>query len=120
MPPAPSLARRIDAIRDKGSDGWDIHYKSRAMAEAGEPVLRLTVGEHDTRTDASILDAMAASAAAGNTGYTLGPGKQALREAVSARVQARTGVATSLPQCAHHAGRAGGAVCGTYGGMQRR
>ena len=95
MPPAPSLARRIDAIRDKGSDGWDIHYKSRAMAEAGEPVLRLTVGEHDTRTDASILDAMAVSAAAGNTGYTLGPGKQALREAVAARVQARTGVATS-------------------------
>ena len=95
MPPAPSLARRIDAIRDNGSDGWDIHYKSRAMAEAGEPVLRLTVGEHDTRTDVSILDAMAASAAAGNTGYTLGPGKQALREAVAARVQARTGVATS-------------------------
>ena len=95
MPPAPSLARRIDAIRDKGSDVWDIHYKSRAMAEAGDPVLRLTVGEHDTRTDASILDAMAASAAAGNTGYTLGPGKQALREAVAARVQARTGVATS-------------------------
>ena len=62
-----ALSRRIDAIRDKGSDGWEIHYKSRAMAEAGEAVLRLTVGEHDTRTDPSILAAMAASAAAGNT-----------------------------------------------------
>ena len=95
MPPTLSLSRRIEAIRGKGSDGWDIHYKSRAMAEAGEPVLRLTVGEHDTRTDLSILDAMAASAAAGNTGYTLGPGKQALREAVAARVQAHTHVATT-------------------------
>ena len=95
MPPALSLSRRITAIRDKGSDGWDIHYKSRAMFEAGEDVLRLTVGEHDIRTDASILNAMAASAAAGNTGYTLGPGKQQLREAVAARVQSRTGVATS-------------------------
>ena len=65
------------------------------MAEAGEPVLRLTVGEHDVRTDPSILAAMAASAAAGNTGYTPGPGKLPLREAVAARVMARTGVATS-------------------------
>ena len=65
------------------------------MAEAGEAVLRLTVGEHDTRTDPSILAAMAASAAAGNTGYTLGPGKLDLREAVAERVQTRTGVATS-------------------------
>ena len=34
------------------------------MAEAGEDVLRLTVGEHDNCTDVSILGAMAASAAA--------------------------------------------------------
>lgn len=96
MAPVPlRLSQRIDAIRGTGSDGWDIHYKSRAMAEAGEPVLRLTVGEHDTRTDASILAAMAASAARGNTGYTLGPGQRGLRDAVAARVQARTGVATS-------------------------
>ena len=65
------------------------------MAEAGEAVLRLTVGEHDIRTDPSILAAMAASAAAGNTGYTLGPGTRALRDAVAQRVQTRTGVATS-------------------------
>jgi len=91
----PALSRRIDAIRGDGSDGWDIHYKSRAMVEAGETVLRLTVGEHDTPTHASILAAMAASAAAGNTGYTLGPGKRSLRDAVAARVQGRTGVATS-------------------------
>ena len=90
-----ALSRRIDAIRDTGPDGWDIHYKSRAMAEAGEAVLRLTVGEHDIRTDPSILAAMAASAAAGNTGYTLGPGTRALRDAVAQRVQSRTGVATS-------------------------
>ena len=42
----PALSRRIDAIRGDGSDGWDIHYRSRAMVEAGETVLRLTVGEH--------------------------------------------------------------------------
>lgn len=89
------LANRIAHITGPGSDGWEIYYRTRAMLEAGEKVLNLTIGEHDVKTDRSILEAMHGSALAGNTGYTFGAGKQALREAIAERVQAQSGVATS-------------------------
>ena len=89
------LSRRIAAIAGNGSDGWEIHYRAQALLAAGTRVLQLTIGEPDTRTDPRILAAMHASAVAGNTGYAFGAGKQSLREAVAARVEARTGVATT-------------------------
>lgn len=89
------LAQRIADIRGNGSDGWEIHYRTRELIAAGVPVLQLTIGEPDIRTDPTILDAMHASTLAGNTGYAHIPGKQELREAVAARVQERSGVATT-------------------------
>ena len=89
------IADRIGHITGGGSDGWEIYYRTRAMIEAGERVLTLTIGEHDIRTDPAILKAMYDSAMAGNTGYAFGPGKQTLRAAIAARVQARSGVPTS-------------------------
>lgn len=89
------IANRIGHITGGGSDGWEIYYRTRAMVERGERVLTLTIGEHDIRTDAAILKAMYDSAAAGNTGYAFGPGKQNLREAIAARVAERTGVPTT-------------------------
>ncbi|MFC2969067.1 pyridoxal phosphate-dependent aminotransferase [Acidimangrovimonas pyrenivorans] len=89
------IADRIGHITGGGSDGWEIYYRTSAMIEAGERVLTLTIGEHDIRTDPSILEAMHRSAMAGNTGYAFGAGKQTLRAAIADRVEARTGVATS-------------------------
>lgn len=89
------LSNRINDITQSGSDGWDLFYRARAMVAAGETVVELTIGEHDIRTDPSILAAMQDSAAKGNTGYALVPGNLNLREAVAARVQARTGVTTN-------------------------
>ena len=88
-------SQRIAAIKGNGSDGWEIYYRTRALLAAGTRVLNLTIGEHDTRTDKRILDAMHASAVAGNTGYAFGPGKMELRTAVADRVQTRTGVPTT-------------------------
>ena len=90
----PALAPRITALNDDGSDGWEVFYRARAMAAAGEPVTELTIGEHDIGTSPAILDAMDASARGGHTGYATIPGTDALREAVAARTRARTGVAT--------------------------
>ena len=88
------LSARIEGINAGGSDGWDVFYRARAMADAGEPVTELTIGEHDIRTQPRVLTAMHESALAGNTGYAVVPGKASLRAAVARRVAAATGVAT--------------------------
>jgi arginine:pyruvate transaminase len=88
------LSQRISGILGDGDDGWGVFYRARAMKAAGRAVVELTIGEHDIRTDRSILNAMHDAALAGHTGYASIPGIPALRDAVAARVQARTGVPT--------------------------
>lgn len=88
------LSARIRTILPSGTDGWELFRKARAMKRAGEPVVELTIGEHDVPTDPVILDAMQRAAVAGHTGYAPIPGIPALREAVAARIAAQTGVAT--------------------------
>ena len=89
------LANRIAHITGGGDDGWEIYYRTRALEQAGEAVVNLTIGEHDVKTDRAILDAMHGSMVAGNTGYAFGPGHRALRAAVAARFTARTGAPTT-------------------------
>jgi len=89
------LSRQIRNIVGSGSDGWDLFRRARALIAAGEPVVELTIGEHDIRTDPVILEAMERSARGGHTGYASIPGIPALRQAVAARIAARTGVATT-------------------------
>lgn len=90
------VSKRIEGLTGGGSDGWDIYRKARAMKDAGVPVVELTIGEHDRRTEPEILNAMHASALGGHTGYATLPGTDALRQAVARRVAARTGIATRL------------------------
>ena len=89
------LSHRITNITKGGDDGWGVFYKARALKDAGEDIVELTIGEHDRKTDARILGAMYDSATAGNTGYAVVPGARALRQAIATRVQARTGVPTT-------------------------
>ncbi|SFS12455.1 pyridoxal phosphate-dependent aminotransferase [Yoonia litorea] len=88
------LSQRITNITGGGSDGWDVFLKARAMIAAGTPVIELTIGEHDIRTDPEILNAMHRSALAGHTGYAMVPGTDELRDQVAKRIEDRTGVAT--------------------------
>lgn len=90
----PALSHRITTLNGDGSDGWDVFYRARAMIAEGIPVTELTIGEHDIRTDPSILKAMYESASGGHTGYAIVPGISALRDEVAARVQAQSGVRT--------------------------
>lgn len=90
----PKLSQRITTLNGDGSDGWDVFYRARAMVAEGIDVTELTIGEHDIRTDPSILRAMHQSATGGHTGYAVVPGIGALRDAVAARITARTGVPT--------------------------
>ncbi|MBV1862974.1 MAG: pyridoxal phosphate-dependent aminotransferase [Rhodobacteraceae bacterium] len=88
------LSNRIANINAGGSDGWELFTRAREMIAAGQPVIELTIGEHDTPTDPIILDAMIASARAGNTGYAAVPGSPTLRQQIAARYQRITGVET--------------------------
>ena len=84
------LSRRIRAVVGGVDDGWSVHYRARELKAAGAPVVMLTIGDHDIKTDASILDAMKAAMDAGNLGYTSVMGSDALRDAIARRVTART------------------------------
>lgn len=86
---------RIRGLTGGGSDGWDLFLKARRMIAEGTAVTELTIGEHDIRTAAPILQEMHRTAAAGHTGYAAVPGTQSLRDTIAARVQARTGVPTT-------------------------
>lgn len=89
------LSHRITHLTGGGSDGWDVFNRARAMIAAGDKVTELSIGEHDIRTHPSILESMDRSATGGHTGYAMVPGIAALRDAVAARVQERTGVPTT-------------------------
>jgi arginine:pyruvate transaminase len=88
------LSRRITGLTGGGSDGWGVFYAARAMKAEGVEVTELTIGEHDIRTAAPILQEMHRAALAGHTGYAAVPGTNALRDAVAKRTEARTGVPT--------------------------
>ncbi|MCU4653603.1 aminotransferase class I/II-fold pyridoxal phosphate-dependent enzyme [Roseibacterium sp. SDUM158016] len=91
----PDRSKRIRALLGGEDDAWDIFYRARAMKAAGEPVLELTIGEHDTGTDPAILDAMHRAALDGHTGYASVPGIAALRDRIAARMSEASGVPLS-------------------------
>ncbi|WP_298969810.1 pyridoxal phosphate-dependent aminotransferase [uncultured Roseobacter sp.] len=89
------LSTRITGLTGGGSDGWDVFLKARDMIAQGVDVTELTIGEHDIRTAAPILQEMHATAMGGHTGYAAVPGTSSLRDTVAARVAERTGVPTT-------------------------
>jgi arginine:pyruvate transaminase len=93
--PMSRFSKRIETLTGGGSDGWDIYRKSQKLIRAGHSVIELTIGDHDRKTDPSILNAMYEAAKAGHTGYASIPGTDALRERVAKRTERITGVRTS-------------------------
>ena len=89
------LSQRITTLTGGGSDGWDVFVKARRMIADGIQVTELTIGEHDIRTAAPILQDMHRSALNGHTGYAMVPGTDALRDLVAQRTTDRTGVPTT-------------------------
>ena len=90
-----ALSTRITTLTGGGSDGWDLFLKARRMIADGIAVTELTIGEHDIRTAAPILQRMHESAMGGHTGYAMVPGTDALRDMVARRTTERTGVRTT-------------------------
>ncbi len=89
------LSDRITGLTGAEGDGWGLYLRACEMIAAGEPVVALSIGEHDIGTAPEILAAMDRAARGGHTGYAAVPGTDSLRDAVAARVAARSGVATT-------------------------
>ena len=89
------LSKRITTLTGGGSDGWDVFIRARRMIASGTAVTELTIGEHDIRTAAPILQEMHRSAMGGHTGYAMVPGTDTLRDTVATRTTERTGVPTT-------------------------
>lgn len=90
------VSTTLSNLTPGGDDGWGLFYEARRRKQAGQPILELTIGEHDIKTDPSILQAMHNSATGGHLGYASVPGVTELRQAVANRVTERTGVATTI------------------------
>ena len=89
-------SNRIANMNKAGSDGWEVFLRARKLISEGHKIIELSIGEHDIRTDPSILREMHNSALSGNTGYTMVAGTNSLREAVAKRCESRTGVPTNV------------------------
>lgn len=98
------FSNRVSTLTNGGSDGWDLYRKSCDMLERGLPVVQLTLGEHDRKTDPAILEAMYRAALDGHTGYASIPGTDDLRDRIAARTERITGVATTRNNVAVTAG----------------
>jgi len=57
------LSSRITGLLGGGSDGWGVFLRARQMIDEGTQVTELTIGEHDIRTAAPILQDMRRSPA---------------------------------------------------------
>ena len=78
-----SISNRIKNITAGGSDGWGVFNRARKMISNGEKVIELSIGEHDIRTDSTIIEAMRKSALNGNTGYAEMQGLIKLRNLIA-------------------------------------
>ena len=94
--PVPSS--RISGILPSGKDGWEVHFSALARKQAGEPIIMLSVGDHDFDTPAETVEACVKAVRGGFHHYTQLPGIPALRAAM-AKVSTRcTGVSTTADE----------------------
>lgn len=82
----------VDRISGEGADAWNIHTKAQRAAENGEDVIVLSIGDPDFPTPAPIIDRAIQALSDGDTHYASVPGRDALRSAIAADFQKRSGV----------------------------
>jgi octopine/nopaline transport system ATP-binding protein len=81
----------VSRIHGEGADAWVTHYEAAAARERGEDVIVLSIGDPLLETPVPVVDRAIEQLRAGDTHYTPGPGRLALREAVARAHAARTG-----------------------------
>lgn len=90
----------VGRIAGKGARAWSIHFDAVRQRAQGRDILFLTVGDPDQRAPAAVVEATVAALQAGKTGYSPIVGAPALRSAIAARVERRSGVACAAENVA--------------------
>lgn len=80
-----------DRLRGLGGEKWAMSHAARARAEAGLPVINLTIGEPDVGTPPDLVEAAVAAMRAGRTHYSNGRGEASMLAALAARYTERLG-----------------------------
>jgi arginine:pyruvate transaminase len=91
-------SKRLSGIIPSGKDGWEVHFEAWKRKEAGEPIIVLSVGDHDFDTPGETVEACVAALRAGHHHYTQLPGVPRLREAMARASTRCTGVETSAAE----------------------
>lgn len=81
----------VNRIAGEGVDAWRIHSTALAAAARGEDVIVLSVGDPDFATPEPIVDAAVRALRAGDTHYTVIPGRESLRQAIAQQHVERCG-----------------------------
>ncbi|MCX7306225.1 MAG: pyridoxal phosphate-dependent aminotransferase [Hyphomicrobiales bacterium] len=94
----PGPSRRLSGILPSGKDGWEVHFEAMNRKRAGQPIIMLSVGDHDFDTPNETVEACVAAVRAGHHHYTELPGAPRLREAMARASTRCTGVETSAAE----------------------
>ena len=94
----PRPSARISGIIPSGKDGWELHFSAWQRKEAGEPIIMLSVGDHDFDTPSETVEACVTALRAGHHHYTQLPGIPRLRAAMAKLSTQCTGIETTIDQ----------------------
>ncbi len=83
----------VDRIKGESVAAWTIHTEAREAQLRGEDVIVLSIGDPDLQMPPAVLDRAIDTLRAGDVRYTPAAGRRALREAIAATHQRRTGQA---------------------------
>ncbi len=96
-----SISSRLDGL---GSGKWAVHLEGRRRAQAGQPLIFLSIGEPDLPPPAAVVDQAVASLRAGRVRYAPGQGEPRALRAIAAHLERRSGLAVSPTQVVYAAG----------------
>jgi arginine:pyruvate transaminase len=94
----PKLSSRISGIIPSGKDGWEVHFAGMTRKQAGEPIIMLSVGDHDFDTPTQTVEACVNAVRGGFHHYTQLPGIPALRAAMAKVSTRSTDVETTVAE----------------------
>ncbi len=108
------FAERVGRVDAVSVTGWELHARAMARRLAGEDVIVLSIGDHEFDAPDVVVDQTIAALRAGRHHYTPATGTAALRKAIAADHNRRTGMAIGIDGVAVLPG----AQCGLYAAAQ--